>query len=326
MKISPIYRYAALLAAMFTLAGCGQFEQGLFETGVALERARAGLELKTIRVAGTQIAYLEREGNGEAIVLLHGFGANKDSWDLLARYLPKKYRLLALDLAGHGDRRKNMNAVYDVFHLLDDFSRIVRNLGLHRFHLAGNSLGGYVATLYAARNPRKLISLGLFASAGVSSPTPSDFQLALAEGQNPILVNSAESFDRMLDFLFYKKPFMPWPVHAVLLHQSVQRYGIDKKIWHDIWENRKDVTDLLPGIRVPVLVVWGDKDRILNVSSTIVYQRYLPEVKTVIIKNCGHALIYSRAEEAAAAYAVFLGQVRAGKSVRLSDSRGENTR
>jgi abhydrolase domain-containing protein 6 len=305
---------AVIILTIFLFGSCARFEQKLFAWGLCLERQRSDLIPRTIRVGGQNIAYLERKGEGDTIVLLHGFGANKDTWVRFVRYMPKKFRILAIDLPGHGDNSRNMDVSYDAHHLTDAFSRTVESLGLHRFHLAGHSFGGYVAMLYAAKHPQKLITLSLFASAGVLSPTPTDFQRALAKGENPIKVDSEESFDRMMDLVFYKKPFAPWPMRSVILRQCIERNEFEKKVWHDIGENWQDATELLPQIRKPVFLLWGDKDRIMHISCVNVYRRYLPQDEIVIIKNCGHGLIFERPKEAAGAYANFLERPRTRKN------------
>ena len=306
MTSKRINAAAVIFLTILLLSSCARFEQKLFDWGVSFERQRSGLVPRTIRVDGQNIAYLERKGEGDTIVLLHGFGANKDTWVRFIRYMPKKFRIVAIDMLGHGDSSRNMDLSYDAQHLTDAFSSTVEALGLQRFHLAGHSLGGYVAMLYAAKHPQKLITLSLFASAGVLSPTPTDFQLALPKGENPIKVDSAESFDRMMDLVFYNKPFAPWPVRSVILRQCIERNKFEKKVWHDIWENWQDASELLPQIRTPVFLLWGDKDRIMHISCVDVYCRYFPQAETVIIKNCGHGLIFEKPKEAAAAYANFL--------------------
>jgi pimeloyl-ACP methyl ester carboxylesterase len=220
--------------------------------------------------------------------------------------MPKNFRILAIDMPGHGDSSRNMDLTYDGQYLADAFSRTADALQLRRFHLVGHSLGGYVAMLYAVKNPQNLITLSFFASGGVLSPTPTDFQLSMAEGQNPITVDSAESFDRMMNLVFYKKPFLPWPMRSVILRQCIEQNEFEKKVWKDLWENKQDVTELLPQIRMPVFLLWGDKDRIMDVSCVEVYQRYLPQAETVIIENCGHGLIFEKPKKAADAYTKFL--------------------
>jgi abhydrolase domain-containing protein 6 len=315
MAINSIKIAAVLLSVISVLGGCMGFEDKLFNLALSVERQRSNLTLKTLRIDQENIVYLEREGRGETVVLLHGFAANKDTWLRFVRYLPKQYRVLVIDLAGHGDRSEvmEMGSPFDVGHMKADFSRITNRLGVEHFHLAGNSLGGYVATFYARENPHKLITLGLFAAAGVWSPKPSDFQLALEKESNPLLVDSPQGFDQLMDLVFYEKPWTPWPVRSVLERELIKKYGFYKKMWDDIWRSRKDVAAFLPEIKIPVFLLWGDKDRILDVSSVAVYQKYLPDVQTRIIEDCGHGLIIEKPEEAANAYAKFLRNIESRK-------------
>ena len=110
----------------------------------------------------------------------------------------------------------------------------------------------------------------------------------------------------MMNLVFYKKPFVPWPMRPVILRQCIEQNEFEKKVWNDIWENRQDAIELLPQIRMPVFLLWGDKDRIMDVSCVKVYQCYLPQVETVIIENCGHGLIFEKPKKAADAYTKFL--------------------
>jgi len=73
------------------------------------------------------------------------------------------------------------------------------------------------------------------------------------------------------------------------------------------------VTALLPEIKIPVFLLWGNKDRILDASSVAVYQKYLPDVQTRIVEDCGHGLIIEKPEEAANAYTKFLMNIEIRK-------------
>ncbi len=292
---------------MLLLGGCAGFEQKIFDWGVSYERYRADLSYGTVRLdKETSIAFLERKGEGETIVLVHGFGANKDTWDIFIRYLPEKFHVLVIDLPGHGDSSRHMHVSYDIQYMADALSRTVDTVGVRRFHLAGHSLGGYVAMYYAAGNPGKVVTLGLFASGGILAPKPTAFQRTLEEGKYPMSVDSAESFDRMMGLIFYNKPFIPWPVRSVVLRQTIALNAFEEKMWRDIWKTHPDGQNLLKQLHMPVFLLWGDQDRIMDVSCVKVYRKYLPQAKTAIIKDCGHALIFERPKEAARLYARFL--------------------
>jgi abhydrolase domain-containing protein 6 len=301
-----ILRTLLIVTVLFSFGGCTSFQESLFEFSMSAERHRSHMIVKKADIGDQEISYLEREGKGETIVLLHGFGADKDNWIRFARQMPEDYRIVAIDLLGHGDNSRDFNKTYDLDYITEGFTRTVETLNLDRFHLAGNSMGGYVSKIYAVQNPQKVITLGLFDSAGLVSPTPSDLQAALDRGENPLIVNSREDFDRLMKFAFYKEPFLPWPLRSVVARKYISYGPFNLKMWNDIWAERKEATDLLPRLHMPVFLIWGDRDRILHVSSVEIYQRSIPQIETVILKNCGHAPMIERPKETADFYVTFL--------------------
>ena len=69
---------------------------------MSAERSKSDLKPGIVQIQGQTMAYLERAGKGETIVLIHGFTGNKDHWTRFVRYLPEDYRVLAFDMPGHG--------------------------------------------------------------------------------------------------------------------------------------------------------------------------------------------------------------------------------
>jgi abhydrolase domain-containing protein 6 len=304
MKKSYPILCALLLALIMT--GCASVEKGVYDLGISAERSLSHMKAGFVTVDSQTIAYLERPGAGETIVLLHGFGANKDNWVRFVRSIPKEYRVIALDLPGHGDSSKLMDKTYDIDFIEEGFAHAADALGLTRFHIAGNSMGGYVSMLYTARNPQRIQTMCLMDTAGIVSPQPSDLQLALLEGRHPLTPVSEEEFYELLKFAFYKKPFIPWPVTSVLARMTVESSAFNRKMWDDIKFRNSDMAPLLPGFHVPVLVVWGDRDRITHVSATEVLKRSLPDSKLVIMEDCGHMPMLERPKETARHYVSFL--------------------
>jgi abhydrolase domain-containing protein 6 len=295
-----------IFIVIFFVGGCASVQQSLFEISMSAERSISDMDLKKVTIDDQEISYLEREGEGETIVLLHGFAADKDNWVRFTRQMPKEYRILAIDMPGHGDNSRDFDRTYDIEYIAHGFAKTVEKLNLKRFHLAGNSMGGYVSKIYAVENPERVITLGLFDSAGLLSPQPSDFQLALEKGDNPLIVNSRDDFDRLMQFVFYKEPFLPWPMRSVVAHKYMSRGRFNQKMWNDIWGHREEALDLLPRLHLPVFIIWGDSDRILHVSTVEVYQEHIPHAETVILKNCGHSPMLERPAETADFYVKFL--------------------
>ncbi|MFO7558384.1 MAG: alpha/beta fold hydrolase [Desulfobacterales bacterium] len=293
------------------LVGCASTQQSIYNFMIDRERGQSDLVYKTVAVEGETVSYLEREGEGETIVLLHGFTADKNNWLRFVRNLPEKYRVLALDMPGHGDNVQDMNRNYSPFSLSRGIAETVDAMGIKRFHLAGNSLGGLVSKIYASEHPDRIITVGLFDSAGVISPTPSEFRILLEKGENPFVVKTREDYDRLGEYAFHDKPFLPWPIHSVMARKYIENNNFYQKMFGDLeksdtFDNQKVQNKILEGLKMPVFVIWGDKDRLIHVSSVEVYQKELPQVEAVILKDCGHLPMLERPEESATHYAQFI--------------------
>lgn len=307
----------AVLLCGFT--GC---KESLFNSGLSMERNLSDLEPKTIKVRELTISYLERPGTGETIVMLHGFGADKDNWVRFARYLPKEYRLIAIDLPGHGSSTKDFAVTYTIDYITEGFARAVDALHLDRFHLAGNSMGGYVSVLYSSEHPDKVLSLCLIDPAGAKSPQLSDRELALARGVNPLVPKTEAEFDELMSYAFYKKPFMPWPAHSVLAKRYIENSAFNEKLWNDVWDNRVDVSNYFKDLHMPVLLFWGDKDRIIHISTVSVFEKGIPQLKKVIFRDCGHMPMLEIPKESANAYVSFLQGKLQDPTTDSADSQG----
>ena len=299
----------ALLMACLVF-GCASFKQGMYNYMISSDRSWSGLTLSSVNVNGHTMSYLERPGKGETIVLIHGFTANKDNWNRFVRYIPKEYRVIAFDMPGHGDSDKPVEQTYTIDYMASNLDQAVNTLGISKFHLAGNSMGGWISIFYATRYPQKVISLCLVDNAGLQavSPQPSDLQLAMLKGQSPLTPSSKEEYDELLKYVFYKQPFIPWPITAVLADKAITSCEFNKKVGKEFTTQSTDIYPLLAGLNVPVLVIWGDKDRILHVSTTEVLKKSLPNSEIVIIKDCGHLPMLERAKETAGYYVSFLNK------------------
>ena len=130
-----------------------------------VERARASLAAKSLRIAGSEVAYLEG-GAGEVLLLLHGSSGEKDNWNRVARHLTPHLRVIALDLPGFGGSHRPAKTAYGLWDQIAHIRAFAAALGLQRFHLGGHSFGGRLAAMYAARFPGQVRSLWVVAPGG----------------------------------------------------------------------------------------------------------------------------------------------------------------
>jgi len=300
---------AALVIALFVIGGVIYFffPAMLVDFSRQQERNAAGLTERNVTVADHRIPYLEG-GQGETILLLHGFSADKDNWTRFAKYLTAKYRVIAPDLPGFGDSDRRDDALYDVRSQVDRIAAFVSALGLASFHLAGNSMGGHISVAYAHTYPHQVKTLGLFDSGGVTEPEPSEFRRALARGRNLLLVDDVADFDRMLAFVFVEKPSVPRPVMRYLAESSVESRAFNDKIAGQLFAHPFALEPVLPEIGQATLVVWGDTDRVIDVSAATVFAESMSNVEVKIMRNVGHVPMIERPQETASYYTDFLSR------------------
>ena len=284
------------------------FPEETAKLGMNAARSGSGLSYKTIVIGDETWHYLEGgQKDAEVVLLLHGFGGDKDNWTRFSKSLTGSYRVIAPDLPGFGESAKHPDWDYSLPPQRSRVNGFVQALGLEQFHVLGHSMGGHLAALYTHKYPGQVLSMALFNNAGINAPDESDMQRALAKGENPLVVDSLEDFDRLLAFVSYKKPFVPWPVKGVLAQKAMDHAEFNQFIFESYISDRSSgLEPILTDIEKPVLILWGEFDRILNVSSVNVMRPLLPQAEVVIMKDTGHVPMLERPAETAALYLGFV--------------------
>jgi len=122
------------------------------------------MEPRSLYVKGAhdlELHVLEWSSEGVPLILLHGYGNEAHLWDDLAPLIAPHYRVIAVDLRGHGDSGWDRERRYEVETLVDDLEALTEALSIDRFVLVGFSLGGRASTLFAGRHPERLAGLVL---------------------------------------------------------------------------------------------------------------------------------------------------------------------
>ena len=272
-----------------------------------VERQLAGVSAKEITVDELTIHYYEGgPADGETLLMIHGFGADRDNWLRFSRHLTHRYRVIALDLPGFGESSKP-DASYDVLSQMERVRTFANALQIDKLHLVGNSMGGHIAALYAARHPEQVLSVALLDNAGVTAPQKSEMIQRLERGEpNPLVVRRAEDFDALMNFVFVTPPPLPESLKRYFAERSVANQAHYDRIFAQLRGHYVPLEPELPNIQAPTLVLWGEQDRALHVSSIEVMQPLLKKPTVVVMKDCGHAPMIERPEETAQHYQAFL--------------------
>lgn len=299
--------YAVLLVAGLT-ALMALFPEKTTELFFRIERSASGLNHTTITIAGETWTYLEGgPEDAEVLLMLHGFGGDKDNWTRFARSLTDNYRVIAPDLPGFGESVLHRDRDYSLPVQRDRVQDFATALGLERFHVVGNSMGGQLAALYAHEYPQQLITLALFNNGGITAPVQTEFDRALSVGENSLVVESSSDFDDLLEIASYKKPFIPWPAKGVLAQRAMEHAESNAFIFEFLFsEEYLRLEPILAELSMPVLILWGEFDRVLDVSSVDVMRPLLPAAEVVIMKETGHLPMIERPAETATHYLEFI--------------------
>lgn len=273
------------------------------------ERGAARLERQFLDVAEHRIVFTERSGNSQTIVLIHGYGADKDNWTRFVRYLTNGYRLICPDLPGFGESTRHTSKSYDISRQVERLHLFLEALHIQSCHLVGNSMGGHIAGVFAARYPEMVRSLGLVNTGGIKSPVKSEFHKALEKGENLLVIKNPADFDRLMAFVFVKPPLIPGPLKRKFAEAADHARDFNHKVFQDLTQNPVPLEPLLPAIQSPTLILWGDTDRVLDKSCVPILEKGLRRSTTVIMKDCGHAPMIERPSEAASHYQAFLDTI-----------------
>jgi len=118
--------------------------------------------LKTTIYKNTKIAYSDY-GKGTAIILLHGYLENQDMWAAFVPFLTKKYRVVTIDLLGHG-QTECLGYVHSMEDQAEMVHEVLAELRIRKAAFVGHSMGGYVALAYAELYPETIKALVLLNS------------------------------------------------------------------------------------------------------------------------------------------------------------------
>lgn len=275
---------------------------------VQYERNKSDLAVKALTLSsGDKMVYAEN-GNvaGEPLLLVHGFGGNKDNFTLIADKL-EGYHLIIPDLLGFGDSSKPMTADYRSDAQAQRLHELMQAKGLtSNTHVGGNSMGGAISVAYAAKYPKEVKSLWLVDTAGFwSAGVPKSLEGATLEN-NPLLINSKEDFYKMYDFVMYKPPYVPKSVKAVFAQERLNNKKLDAKILEQIvTDNVEERAKIIAEYNIPTLVVWGEEDKVIKPETINLIKEIIPQSQVITMPKIGHVPMIEAVKQTANDYKAF---------------------
>lgn len=271
---------------------------------LAAERSRSGLVVKeALLEGGDRYVYLEG-GRGEPLMLLHGFGADKDNFTRVARFLTSRYRVIIPDHIGFGESAHPPEADYSATAQADRLHALARHLGITRIHLGGSSMGGHIALSYAAAHPDEVASLWLISPGGIWSAPLSELATTIRDtGRNPLMARSPDEYAAVADFVMHDPPFIPRPMLDVMALERIRNFDLEQRIFAQLQADKLE--ERIRGLPTPSLIVWGREDRALHVDTAGVLHGLLPNSKVLIMEDIGHLPMIEAPERSAEDYLRF---------------------
>lgn len=261
---------------------------------IRLNSYRLGFKSKTIEIDSCSWHWLESGAqDSPVIVMLHGYNGDANNWVSMSPWL-KNYRLIIPDIPPFGKSsctsRYAKKTDYSIKAQAWRLDKFLNHLGINKFYLAGNSMGGYIAGEYTYLFEDKVLGLILFSPAYVSAVPPLiKYQAALKRGENPLKVESMADLDELIDNCFYSKgPQIPGPVKKRLLKQILSIGKTEDWIFFNMAQDSRPLEKLLGPVSTPTLIFWGEADAILNPAGAVVLRNSMQNAKLIMPAKTGH--------------------------------------
>lgn len=305
-----VLRWIALACFGGLLSGCSGTQ--LMSYHVSFQRWSADLERRVATIDGYNVSYLRSKSgvSKPVVVLLHGFGSDKDIWNRFSQYLSDDFDIVALDLPGHGESFSDPNFDYYLVSQARFVKRFLDSAGVSNPIMVGNSMGGAVAALYAALFSDDVSGLVLLNPAGVLR-----YQSVLTEGivngDNLLIPENEGDYDALVRLSFEDPPFIPEFAVRVIEQRLISR----KVVLERIFSEMADITlsgrfvEYLGEIQCKTLLIWGEEDRLLNPDNSEVFLEHLRDVRLVTLEDVGHVPMFEKPKYTAELFADFSAEL-----------------
>ena len=293
-----------------------------FQNVLQQERAWAGLQSKTLKVGDITWSYSEGGQAGKPIVILiHGLAGSRDNWNRVARALTANYHVIIPDLPASGETQVPKDFDYAVPNVTEKLRRFVEAANLTSpAHIAGHSLGGSIAMLYAGQYPFETKSLFLIDAAGVYKAATTPYLKDPNHIKN-MIVSKKGDFNFLMQQVMFTPPFIPKEIaqaqEKMMIGQAEQTQKmVDQLIVLNKLYTPDSFALLARSIDAPTLILWGKQDKIINVEVAPELKSLLKNAQTpVILDNVGHMPILEADQLVVQQYLPFLNKIQSQKPV-----------
>ncbi|WP_409251138.1 alpha/beta fold hydrolase [Bacillus sp. SCS-153A] len=248
--------------------------------------------MDTQRVGMNELSYKDH-GEGQTVILLHGFCGSSDYWEKVIPLLDQ-FRVIAVDLRGHGESGIPEGG-YSIEDMAKDINYFMDQKQLQDVYMFGHSLGGYVTLSFAKMFPDKLKGFGLIHS----TPLPDDEQAKdkRTESIKKIDSEGMESFiDGLVPRLFNQDRLVELEAEVSKVKEiGYHTSPAGAKETLKAMRSREDFRSVIQNSSLPVLLAAGAKDAVVPPEKTFAADG--TKVKKVVLENSGHMGLYEEPEK-----------------------------
>ena len=254
----------------------------------------------------------------DAVFLIHGSNASLHTWGPWVAFLAENWRVVTLDLPGHGLTGPTADADYSIHRAADVIEEVRNYLDINSFHLAGNSRGGSVALRYAVDHPERVQSMALLDAVGAPWPptdVDEDIPFIYVLMANETIANSLKNF--ITPDLIREALLDAFSNPDAVTDEMVERYfeigrypGTRETVL--IRARMEYVTDAFEPSReltMPVLVMWGEDDNLVPLAMADTFLEAMPHAQLITYRGVGHAPMEEIPAQSATDYQLFLNAI-----------------
>jgi len=246
---------------------------------------------KFINLEGHSTHYIEK-GEGDPIILLHGFGGDSNSWDGNIDALAEHFKVYALDLWGCGySTRELLDFGYPLYS--DQLLNFIDTVGIERAHLIGQSMGGGTIIYFAARHRERVKSIVLVCSGGMPNPPIPAHRIIATPLLGEIVLSLPTDFIRKLVMkrvYLYRKPITKEYFDKITWSQKIKGSNETflKILRLKFFDTLQDEIHRLGEMDVPILIVWGRHDKGIPLKRGQQMQQILKGSQLVVFEQSAH--------------------------------------
>ncbi len=246
-------------------------------------------------------------GAGPPLLLIHGLFDLLETWERLIPLLSDRFKLYAIDLPGFGKSPLPKEWEESLSGMIEAVVSFLDWKGIEKTTIVGSSMGGGVALGVAARHPERIDRLVLVNPYGFPSP-PVAVEIARSRIPGKFLpyVLREPALKRCAKAIFSRSLHDSRLITDALIERVIapfstlpQRKDLFRFLRAISAEEMREIDALLPQIRQPVLILWGENDRWLTIDHANWLRKHLPDSRLITVPNCGHLPQMDKPEETA---------------------------